>query len=113
MIRRCYWPTSPPAVSTAHRSTWCWRSSGGCAGSVTRTIVLVTHDEAVASAADRIVHMVDGKVVTGDGVAPAERAPPAPPVTEPSDQAWRDCESCESGCAASLPLRSMMSANFA
>jgi len=32
------------------------------------TILLVTHDEAVASAADRIVHMVDGKVVTGGGV---------------------------------------------
>lgn len=33
------------------------------------TIVLVTHDEAVASAADRIVRMVDGRVVPGDGVA--------------------------------------------
>ena len=31
------------------------------------TIVLVTHDEAVASATDRIVHMVDGRVVSGDG----------------------------------------------
>ncbi len=31
------------------------------------TIVLVTHDEAVASAADRIVHMVDGRVVASDG----------------------------------------------
>ena len=31
------------------------------------TIVLVTHDEAVASAADRIVHMVDGRVISGDG----------------------------------------------
>jgi ABC-type lipoprotein export system ATPase subunit len=33
------------------------------------TILLVTHDEAVASAADRIVHMVDGKVLTGDAMA--------------------------------------------
>ncbi len=31
------------------------------------TIVLVTHDEAVAGAADRIVHMVDGRVISGDG----------------------------------------------
>ncbi len=31
------------------------------------TIVLVTHDEAVASAADRIVHMVDGRVSSGAG----------------------------------------------
>jgi ABC-type lipoprotein export system ATPase subunit len=28
------------------------------------TILLVTHDELVASAADRVIHMVDGKVVT-------------------------------------------------
>jgi putative ABC transport system ATP-binding protein len=33
------------------------------------TIVLVTHDEVVASAADRIVHMVDGRVVPGEGTA--------------------------------------------
>jgi putative ABC transport system ATP-binding protein len=34
------------------------------------TIVLVTHDEAVAGAADRIVHMVDGRVVSSDGAEP-------------------------------------------
>jgi putative ABC transport system ATP-binding protein len=34
------------------------------------TIVMVTHDEAVASAADRIVHMVDGRVVSGEGAEP-------------------------------------------
>jgi len=32
------------------------------------TIVLVTHDEVVASTADRIVHMVDGRVVAADDV---------------------------------------------
>ncbi len=31
------------------------------------TIILVTHDEVVASAADRVVHMVDGRVVPEDG----------------------------------------------
>jgi len=40
------------------------------------TIVLVTHDEAVASAADRIVHMVDGRVVPSEGHWSSERAPP-------------------------------------
>jgi putative ABC transport system ATP-binding protein len=34
------------------------------------TIVLVTHDEAVASTADRIVRMVDGRVVPDDGAPP-------------------------------------------
>jgi len=42
------------------------------------TIVLVTHDEAVASAADRIVHMVDGRVVASDGSEPDELRPASP-----------------------------------
>jgi ABC-type lipoprotein export system ATPase subunit len=41
------------------------------------TIVLVTHDEAVAAAADRIVHMVDGRVVAdGDAVPGASELRP-------------------------------------
>ena len=35
------------------------------------TIILVTHDEIVASAADRIVHMVDGKVLPEAGLGAA------------------------------------------
>ena len=34
------------------------------------TVLLVTHDEAVARTADRIVHMVDGRVVPADEVPP-------------------------------------------
>jgi ABC-type lipoprotein export system ATPase subunit len=43
-----------------------------------RTIVLVTHDESVASRADRILTIADGRI-TGDRRAPAS---PAPVVTD-------------------------------
>jgi putative ABC transport system ATP-binding protein len=36
-----------------------------------QTIVMVTHDAAVAAGADRIVHMSDGRIATGDAAAPA------------------------------------------
>ena len=35
-----------------------------------QTILLVTHDDEVAAAGDRIVRMRDGRVVTDDDVAP-------------------------------------------
>lgn len=34
------------------------------------TIVMVTHDAAVAARADRVVHLVDGRVATGSGQGP-------------------------------------------
>ena len=37
------------------------------------TIILVTHDELVASAADHVVHMVDGRVVAEDGTGAGGR----------------------------------------
>ena len=37
------------------------------------TILLVTHDEVVASAADRVVHMFDGRVVPADGTGTGGR----------------------------------------
>ena len=33
------------------------------------TVVLVTHDDAVAATADRIVPMLDGRVVADSGIA--------------------------------------------
>ena len=35
------------------------------------TLVVVTHDERLAAEAGRIVHMLDGRIVAGDGAAPA------------------------------------------
>ncbi len=43
------------------------------------TILLVTHDDLVASAADRIVHMVDGKVVAAPAGDVRARLRPVPP----------------------------------
>ncbi|MBA2322339.1 MAG: ATP-binding cassette domain-containing protein, partial [Deltaproteobacteria bacterium] len=39
-----------------------------------RTVVLVTHDEGVAAAADRRVRLEDGRIVSDDGARPS--APP-------------------------------------
>jgi putative ABC transport system ATP-binding protein len=35
------------------------------------TLIVVTHDERLASAAGRVVHMLDGRIVTDDGSSPA------------------------------------------
>jgi ABC-type lipoprotein export system ATPase subunit len=49
------------------------------------TIVLVTHDEAVAAGADRVVHMVDGRVVADGAAVPGatELRPARPDVLWP------------------------------
>jgi putative ABC transport system ATP-binding protein len=39
-----------------------------------RAVVIVTHDERVLPIADRLVHVIDGKVVPDDGAGPAGRA---------------------------------------
>jgi putative ABC transport system ATP-binding protein len=40
------------------------------------TLVLVTHDEAVASRADRIIRMLDGRIISDE--AAGDRSPPTP-----------------------------------
>jgi putative ABC transport system ATP-binding protein len=40
-----------------------------------RAVVIVTHDDRVLPIADRLVHVIDGKVVPDDGAGPASHAP--------------------------------------
>jgi lipoprotein-releasing system ATP-binding protein len=48
-----------------------------------RTVVVVTHDPALAARADRRLHVVDGRIhVAASGAAPAQ-APPLAPATPP------------------------------
>jgi putative ABC transport system ATP-binding protein len=53
----------------------------GLADEFQQTIVMVTHDSAVAAAADRLVQLRDGLVVT-DGEPAAASAPPSKPFME-------------------------------
>jgi macrolide transport system ATP-binding/permease protein len=46
-----------------------------------RTIILITHDQHVASHADRLIEFSDGKVVQDTGAVPADRRP-APHISE-------------------------------
>ena len=56
-------PTSRPAPSTPRAATRCSSCSAGCTP-VGQTILMVTHDDEVAAAGDRIVRMRDGRMVT-------------------------------------------------
>lgn len=48
------------------------------------TIVLVTHDPAVAGCAQRVVHMRDGRAISDGPAAPASAQPPALPEMVPA-----------------------------
>ena len=71
----CCWPTSRPATSTATARARSWRC---CAATTStgQTIVLVTHDPRVASAADRVIHMRDG-VISEQTLLSGDRDPGA------------------------------------
>ena len=69
----------------------------------------MTHDDAVASAADRIVHMVDGRVVDDDGW----RTRCAQLNTLTRERQAGGGEASWTWLEDSLSLCSMMSANFA
>lgn len=51
------------------------------------TIVVVTHDEVLARAAHRVVHMVDGEIVSDERNAPADAGGPPRITTSPTDDA--------------------------
>lgn len=51
-----------------------------------RAVVIVTHDERTLPFADRLVHVIDGKVVPDDGNGKADTLPPLAAVDAPPDQ---------------------------
>ena len=67
--------TSRPATSTRQRRATCW---GSCARRADRgqTLLLVTHDASVASAADRVVTLRDGLVADETELAAARQVAP-------------------------------------
>ena len=73
-------PTSPPATSTPSPATRSPSCSKQASSEWNRAVVMVTHDARIASHADRIVFMRDGKIVddvtmpSGDGAEAARAA---------------------------------------
>jgi putative ABC transport system ATP-binding protein len=62
---RSSWPTSRPAISTsrpARRSWTCCSRSGRDHGT---TLLLVTHDRALAESCDRVIEIRDGRITAG------------------------------------------------
>ena len=59
--RRCCWPTSRPARSTRSAAAR-WSSCSAACTTRARPIIMVTHDASVASAADEVLHMRDGRL---------------------------------------------------
>ncbi|CAO3429242.1 MacB family efflux pump subunit [Azospirillum endophyticum] len=79
-----------------------------------RTIVLITHDRKVAEAADRVVEMLDGRIVADSGTNDSRRSRPAAPVpkTGPAERHTPASVWTSAGEAFAAALRSLGANGF-
>jgi ABC-type lipoprotein export system ATPase subunit len=68
---RFCWPTNPPAISTATPALKSWTSSANSTEQLGMTVVMVTHERALAERyAQRMIFLADGKLVDDRQNAP-------------------------------------------